>query len=45
MIVGADVLDLETARGCLDAEDQIQELTRRFINMVKYGRTERMARS
>ena len=41
--VGAELVPPEALRW--RKEDQIQELTRRFINMVKYGRAERMARS
>jgi 2-dehydro-3-deoxyphosphogluconate aldolase/(4S)-4-hydroxy-2-oxoglutarate aldolase len=41
--IGAELVPSEALRWRKEA--QIHELTRRFINMVKYGRTERMARS
>jgi len=55
MGVGADLIDLETALGVgtelvpaealrWRKEEQIQELSRRFINMVRSGRRERLAR-
>jgi 2-dehydro-3-deoxyphosphogluconate aldolase/(4S)-4-hydroxy-2-oxoglutarate aldolase len=41
--IGVDLVPAEALRW--RKEEQIHELARRFLNMVKYGRTERIARS